>query len=436
MNQEIAIDRTNSTKFIGQPLPASSAVANNKHSMKVKADALTAIESMRSNSNKIVSYGASLGGAVGQACMDAVKAIWEMMLSILRFLARLFGAKLKEKTADSEVASSDSVASKKPALTNVDEFAQQAKEIVTSAATGPQLHAFLRSLEFAGLSDADLALVEFARSPSNMRGSQSCEAVLSNCLQRIAGSMDKLDEMAMQANMERASAADYFSSRYEPPILAEALVSMQRLALAKGLVPEVDLEAAQRLVKADEQVSLVEAHRQVIVGNTMLVTAQALVADASIEPYVAALQRIAGGVWGQKLEEARDMFRVAANIPASELLAVHANELDVAASTAAMSSSGADIAALDRVDADLSTNSVSAEAAKRAVKEFLSGIPGVDKGEDLPAVDDPSSPDATGAPVSAAERLRRASHRANQVLPPIDTGSFGESPDDSPVPTN
>lgn len=350
--------------------PFTNGTDSRSRTNEIAAEAARAIESMRKSSAKIMAQGITAGQAVGAASLEVLKAIWAAVLNLLRFLARLFGAKQQQAAAQTDSPSTEpaSLINSESMLTaNADE----AQSLLKAAQDLPRpaLDSFMRALEFAGVSGADRALIDIGRQPEFLNKSAALDAYMSSCLAGVITAIEKIDMHVVSAAHERAVAAQVFASSFKPPILTEDLVRIQRHALQASQLNDDEKVCAERLVKADDAMHAVAAHRQVIVDSTMLIASQAAGQGLELTPYAAQLQRVAGHEWAAKVANAAEMLNgLPEAVPAVQ---TPTSPLAPSVDNAAMNS-------VEAVDAQLDANSDAAVLARKTkiVTEFLSGIPG------------------------------------------------------------
>lgn len=397
---------------------------------RAKADAedlSRTIESMRKNSATIMAQGMAAGAAVAAACMAALKAIWATILNILRFLARLFGAKLKSDESNGIARTELSAASKDAATAlesapemSPDEAADVAQELLQAGQTMSLADAdgFMRALEFAGVCGADRALLDLARQPQFINRSGALDALLSNCLEGVITALDGLDTHIINAVQERASAAQTFANAHKSPILTEDLVQLQRHALAKGFLSSEEALAADRLLKADDAMLAISAHRQVIVETAMLIAGQVSAAGVLLAPHAATLQRIGGANWAARVSSASEALdgQPELIVGVEDLTSIPPDLRDVKDSV---------MKSVEAVDAEIDFNSESAEIARQSAQQTVAKfLLGISSPSSLTPQTSSALPPAVVpgpiAPLTASQRLRIAAQEAAKFNPPTD----------------
>lgn len=395
---------------------------------QIEEDVRWSIESMRKSSAQILAQSAAVSGVVAAAALDAVKAIWAAILNLLRYLARLFGVKLKEQEkqefagSNSDAAGAGAGAGADKAFSDLssDKAAAEIQNLVTTAADLPAVHAdaFMRALEFAGIHGSELALLDMSRQPGFADHAKSMDICLDHCLKNVKGALDRLDMQVVQASIGRANAAQMFAATQEPPILTEDLIKIQRHALEKGLLNSEQVAVTEELLQADDTMKAVAAHRQVIVEMTMLIVGQASASGVDLAPYASVLARIGGADWESKVSAAADSLT-------GEPVVVTASP-DSAKTSVGVSQSAinASMTAVEEVDAAIDSNSEAAIQARNDAQKAVAAFFNVEPDTPLNA---PSG--ALTAVAAARERLLKAALEAAKFHQSFDADSADDSAD-------
>lgn len=346
-------------------------------------ETVLAVDSMRKCSAKILAQGAAAGGAAASLILEMIRAIWQAIFNILRFLANLFGVKLKQAEADAE-AQADADASVKASVMPdglassfvSDEVAAKTQSLLQAAMDSPAVEAdaFMRALEFSGIASADQALLDFARQPSAITAAEGMDLFLANYLRAVTAALDGLDEHFVKASHERAASARPFVDLYVPPMLTEQVVALQRHALGGGFLSPEDVVKTERLIKADDAMRAVSAQRRLIGDMAMLFASEVASKGVLLEPHTATLERIGGPNWVAK-------FHAAGEALDGQPQGVETVAIVVPLAVPVVSQQMKDEAmrSVDAIDAAIDANSDLATKAARAAQDvtnFFAGVPG------------------------------------------------------------
>lgn len=363
-------------------------VYENKSSREAdKKNALDAVASLKATSDSLLKQSANGALTVTQAVLDAIRALWQFIINIVRFLARAVGMPRPATNASDEagIASTkrsavdtgaDTEASK-PGMASASDVAQTQSLVAKSAAEmmdtidtvdteqTPATDAFMDAIAFSGLGEADAALIRFANDPESFKTSTGPEQVLMAAFKTAALAVESLQEKLLHAQAERAKAAEALVDKFSHPLLTEDLVNIYRgntkLAAASG----EDQSKIEQLLAADDSLQLVAGHQKLIVETLAGVAHSAQASGVELDTHHALLARVLGADWK------------------SVVLAAPETQAQAAAQARAAQQATAAIAAMKAVAPDFST-------AKKDAEAFLGGAAPTKK-------------------LSARERLRMAS---------------------------
>ena len=299
--------------------------------------------------------------------------------------------------------------------------ADEAQNLLKAANDLPpaELDAFMRALEFAGVSGADRALIDIGQQPDFISKAVALDAYMANCLAGLKLAIEKIDMRLTETAHGRAAAAQAFARNFKPPILTADLVRIERHALLTGQLNPDEKLSAELLIKADDEMLAVSAHRQVIVDSSILIASQAANQSFELTPYTEQLQRIAGLDWAAKVAHAAEML-----LGQPEAVSTVPLSAGTPADTASSTVQNSEMNLVEATDAELEANSEKAAFALLKVTEFFSDMPhGPSPASVPPAANDLSST------LSLAERLRKACKDStkNNALPDEDpTDGFVE----------
>ena len=339
-----------------------------------KENASRSIEQLREISSKLLKQSLQAGAAVGPAIADMIKAIWNMIMAIIRFIARIFRPKgrVQESIPDETVTDKDR--SPKPpespetaAVANlasaeepgkfknlgdkVNADAKEAKKLINLIASTPQASPLLKALEYAGVDEATTIIFNWLQDPKAFTSAQGPSELLESVLNKGLGAFDALESKTLAAYAQRAEQAAKLSSNFEPPVLIEDLVNIYRSNLKEGGVVDSNMHAAVALIKSDDALKDIVGHKGVIRETLILAAASAVNAGAKLDTFSTLLERAAGHDWKKLVEAAGEEIKAADAKPASEVfsnLMDRVNPLQVGAAPA--STSTIIIAAADQSD--------------------------------------------------------------------------------------
>lgn len=393
---------------------AQGAPGAQSRSAALGQDAVRAIESMRQNSKKILAMAVSASSAAANAALEAVRAIWAIMMAILRFIARLFGVK---ETATQKQAETDFAAgaphSPESLSAAVDAAADAATQNVATATATPSANAdaFLRALEYAGVAGADAALLDIVRKPELLATAKAPELMVQAALGKAGQAMSNLEVMFLKASAERADAAASLSGQHTPPVVTNDLVMLYRKTLADDAVGAEQKDQVLRLIQSDDALKAIKGHVEMIQGVMVFVAASALNEDVDLSLIAHAMKRIAGDDWQEKVKSAR------------ESLSIRGAEGPAAGEGPANAAN----ATIGATDAYPDVNAIDPAAADRISASFLSGL--TLKGQKSQEVENGATNLNSEAPKSPAERLRLAALRAQAFDPfPFESNDDGQDP--------
>lgn len=373
--------------------PYTEVEAIDRRRLAEKEDALRALASLHASAKKALAAATAAGAGVAKAAEYVIQAILAMIQAILRFVARVFGMdRGQAPAAVADKGSPDQSASAVSALTVSDSMESEGAKFIEAAAAAksPDGDAFLRALDFAGIAEADRALLNFVRDPNTLGNSSAPDALLAAALQKSEIVFAAIQTKVLQLQTERAQSAAELSKDFEPPLLIEDLLGMYRKNRELGLESPAKKSAIDRLLRADDDLGAATAHHAMVTEMIVLVAGAANTAGVDLMPYAGRLQRLAGESWMERVFEVKSTASAA-----DAALKVE----PVPAKTA---------------PSDAAATATAAEAAQQAAADFLSKLTATSK---------PAAPVA-GAPKSASERLRRASLAAAKFLPLEDHNGF------------
>lgn len=358
-------------------LPASPVL--NTSQQQDKENATRSIEQLREVSSKLLKQSLQAGAAVGASMAHMIKAIWDMIMAIIRFIARIFSPKgrAQESTPDETVA--DKAESSKTApvanlastekpeeiislVDKVDKDAKEAKKLINTIASTPQASPLLKALEYAGVDEATNIIFNWLQNPKAFTSAQGPSELLESVLSKGISAFDALEGKTLAAHALRAEQAAKLSSNFEPPVLVEELANIYRSGLKNGSISDANLSAATALVKSDDALKDIVGHKGVIRETLILAAASAANAGANLDIHSALLERAAGSDWKKLVESAGQEIKVSEAKPASEVFSDLMDRVNPLQVGAAPASAGAN------ADADAGQ---SAPKAKLSVMERM-----------------------------------------------------------------
>jgi hypothetical protein len=269
------------------------------------ADSLRAIASLQASAKKLMASAAAGSASAAKAAADAANSIMAMIMAVIRFLARVFNLKQAPATGATDAAEADSTSpAAAPGSGPVDDMAREANTLIDAAvaAKSPEGDAFLRALEFAGIAEADKALLNFARDPQALAESPAPDVLLATVLAKAEAAFAAIQSKVVQLQTERAESAAGLAADFEPPLLVADLVKMYRKNPDLGMAIEKS-EEINRLLKADDSLAAATAHQSMVSQMTLLVASAAKAAGVDLLQHSHSLHRLVGESWGDKVSE-------------------------------------------------------------------------------------------------------------------------------------
>lgn len=383
------MNANNSSSSTVAASPLGSADLRNQELTRV---ALESVETLRQRSISLLQSAGAAGVAAAEAMLNAVRAIWEAIMAILRFLARMFGvaqAKAdKDVDTDGEDATKATVADKVSSqIKKVEASADEAKSQISNApkAGVNEGNAFLQALQYAGLDGANAAMHGFVQDPQAFAQSKAPERMIEAALNQAAIAMESLDKKSFLAQQVRAESAAHFNGHFLPPLLVDDLIAQVRQVSKVDSLAESDKPAASTLLQADDALKAIVAHKKMIGETLALAAAAAKKAGAELAPHADLMERVAGPDWSEKVAEFLNHLAAKPDPTPGEPVAM--GEL-----------------------------SEQAQEAAAQAKSFLSGLTLKSQVPSVAVVATPAVPALTpGKPLTAKERLRQSAIAAQKA---------------------
>lgn len=355
-------------------------------------------ESLRLMSLKALKDAGAVGGSIGAASLEAIKAIWEAMLALFRWLARVFGNKPRVAEGASDTSGKSAKEMLDSPESQVNLAANEMKDTIAAAEALPpeQADAFFKALEYAGLSGADASFLKFVQSPDALKNAKAPAEMLVAALTKADVALQALQPMLFQANADRAEAATKLSHHFSPPLNVEDLVDVFRSN--RNQLSEADLPAVDALIAADDKLKAIVGHQALIRESMLAVTAAAHEAKADVTEHSDLLSRVLGDDWAPLVST------IHAEMLAKDTVVAPAVANFPPAPTAPLTAGAVDTVyknLMSRIESGAKESSTP-DAAQAAASFMAAG----------------DAPPASSAPMSARERLRLASERAMQFPPP------------------
>lgn len=278
------------------------------------------VEQLREMSLKAIKQAGPLAGQAGQATLDTLRAIWELIMSIMRWLARVFGFKAGDREA-----AVDGVPSAKKTLAPEDAVAADAKELIDTmaeaqSAPGDVASAFAKSLEYAGLAGLDACLLDHVKNPDVFKSAKAPADMFLAALTKADAAIKAVESQLFEANMGRAAAANALDENFTPPVNVEDMVKLYRSSAFKpdSVSPQL-LEQINALIAADDKLLAVFGHKNLIRETMLAITASAVRANVDVDQHPGMLTSVLGGDWESKLSAIRTEMAALA-VPSLEIL--------------------------------------------------------------------------------------------------------------------
>ena len=370
------------------------------------------VEDLRQMSLKAVKNAAELGGKAGAASLQALQAIWELIMSLIRWLARVF----QLRSASADKAGKEAKSAENLVDDNAAEVANTLKEAAELSANDAA--AFAKTLEQVGL---DSSLSKFVQQPGALKDAGAPQTMFLAALTKAEEGLATVTPQFLLVSRERAAAADALSGTFNPPLITEDLVKVCRAGkLSKTPYSPEELAKIDALIAADDKVNAASGQIKHIKESVLVFTTLALNAGVDVGQKGDVLTRIFGAEWRSLVSTTNDEMSskdaplAAAAAPAAAPAVVITPEL---ASKVSVEFEGLMTRMLKPAEPGApEVSPMDGQTAARLASDFMS--PGA------PA----EGSDASPAPLSARERLRLASSQAIQFpMPPAE--GYSDDPD-------
>lgn len=301
------------------------------------------LRKIRELSDKLRKQSLQMGGAVGASAMAALQALWRMLRAIIQFVARIFSGQRNAAAPQDPAAQQDdhddfgkpapaaSFAPQQPAGPKIDLLGEKSAlgdddieaemNIAKSIASQPKASALAQAITYAGLDACEAILLEWVMDPGAISSMHGPARILTAALDGGARALNALEDRTFVAQAARSEVAAQLSAAFSPPILVEDLVSYWRANQAKGLVPVPNIDAVTELIRADDDLKQIIAHRTVI--RESLVLGAACAKNAGIDllsEHEQMLERAVGSDWREKLDGACTEVAEPANVVMRNLM--------------------------------------------------------------------------------------------------------------------
>jgi hypothetical protein len=270
-----------------------------------------AIRSLKKTSDEVVS-GGLLANAQG-AASDVLAAVWNMIMNILRAIARLFGRKFEPPMAGhgADLTGDEGVDS--AAVANaVERSSVQALDLISDAVAEatPEGDAFLAALQYAGVDDLNKALLSAARSPSELIKFSNPVQVMEAILKSAGSALAVIDASIDQNRVDRSSLGEQVKLEMGTPnLFLDDAITILRKADRSGLPA-----AGEKLLEIDNSMKKALAHRETIQCTMSLMLASAEKQGIEIEASDASIKACLGTGWRAGV----DQFLKALDIDATQ----------------------------------------------------------------------------------------------------------------------
>lgn len=270
---------------------APSPVASETPSSRILSEeALARIKALRVSSMGLLATG-------GSVAADAMKAMWEMILSIVRAVARMMGIKTSSRPTQ-EAPAKDAPK---------DDIPSSAEEVNSLMQAGSQLpegksSAFFQALDYAGVTDAAL---EFLQNPDEFAALSAPQSVMAAALGKASTALNVLSDKKFEVMTERCKAAFNLGKGLQPPVLVEDLVVIYRQRLAQGRVPETEKADALKLMAADDNLAKIVTHVTTIKDTVVIAANCAIEHGASLDGQKALFERVLGPKWTDMITQTK-----------------------------------------------------------------------------------------------------------------------------------
>lgn len=276
----------------------SSASARARQSMGRSAS--QAIRSLKKTSDEVVS-GGLLANAQG-AASDVLAAVWNMIMNILRAIARLFGRNFEPPMAGHRADLSGDDAADSVAVANaVERSSEQALDLISDAVAegSPEGDAFLAALQYAGVDDLNKALLSAARSPNELIKFSDPVQVMESILKSASSALSAINASIDQYRVDRSSIGEQVKIEMgTPKLFLDDAVSILRKADRSGLSV-----AAEKLLEIDDSMKKALSHRETIRGTMSLMLASAEKQGIEIEASDASIKACLGTDWRADVDQ-------------------------------------------------------------------------------------------------------------------------------------
>lgn len=276
----------------------SSASARARQSMGRSAS--QAIRSLKKTSDEVVS-GGLLANAQG-AASDVLAAVWNMIMNILRAIARLFGRNFEPPMAGHRTDLSGDEAADSVAVANaVERSSEQALDLISDAVAEatPEGDAFLAALQYAGVDDLNKALLSAARSPNELIKFSDPVQVMESILKSASSALSSINASIDQYRVDRSSLGEQVKIEMGTPnLFLDDAVSILRKADRSGLSV-----AAEKLLEIDDSMKKALSHRETIRGTMSVMLASAEKQGIEIEASDASIKACLGTGWRADVDQ-------------------------------------------------------------------------------------------------------------------------------------
>ncbi|PKO59377.1 MAG: hypothetical protein CVU24_15425, partial [Betaproteobacteria bacterium HGW-Betaproteobacteria-18] len=259
-----------------------------------------AIRSLKKTSDEVVS-GGLLANAQG-AASDVLAAVWNMIMNILRAIARLFGRNFEPPMAGHRTDLSGDEAADSVAVANaVERSSEQALDLISDAVAEatPEGDAFLAALQYAGVDDLNKALLSAARSPNELIKFSDPVQVMESILKSASSALSSINASIDQYRVDRSSLGEQVKIEMGTPnLFLDDAVSILRKADRSGLSV-----AAEKLLEIDDSMKKALSHRETIRGTMSVMLASAEKQGIEIEASDASIKACLGTGWRADVDQ-------------------------------------------------------------------------------------------------------------------------------------
>lgn len=255
------------------------------------------IQALRDLSIKTVKQGGALSGQAAQASLATLQAIWNFIMAIVRWFARVFNLKSSEKQTDTQVA----------ALLPEDAVEANSKEILDTLAEAQSApvdiaSSFAKSLKYAGLAGMDASLLKFVQGADVFKNAKAPSEMFLAALTKAEVAMTAVGAQFFEANITRAAAANELDENFKPPVNVEDMVKIYRSnAFSPQSMNAEQVVKINALIAADDKLVAVSGHQSLIRETMLAITAAAVSAEVDVAQHPELLLSVLGHDWEVKL---------------------------------------------------------------------------------------------------------------------------------------